>query len=200
MNTTLDTGSLPRADLGRLNAMNTKTASPLKNGAWTLDPAHSSVGFTVRHLGISKVRGAFRSFDASLTVDGDEIAVTASIETASIDTGNRDRDAHVLSADLLDAVKRPRLEFRSTRVERDGETGTLTGDLTIGDVTRPVTLDVEFGGLVEFPGLPGRHGGFDATGELRRSDFGLSFGAADAILSDRIKLQLDIQFVEPGDD
>ncbi|WP_103561778.1 YceI family protein [Actinomadura rubteroloni] len=178
--------------------MTTTTALPLKNGQWAVDPLHSSVGFVIRHLGISKVRGTFREFATTLTVDGDDIAVTADVEVASLDTGNSDRDAHVLQPDLLDVAKRPTLSFRSTRVERDGDEGTLTGDLTIGDVTRSVTFDVEFGGLGDFPGAPGKHAGFEATGEIKRSDFGIDFGAGEAILGDKIKIQLDVQYTEPA--
>jgi polyisoprenoid-binding protein YceI len=195
--TSLGAGFLADRYGGRLFAMTTTTDLPLKNGTWTVDPLHSSVGFVIRHLGISKVRGSFREFDTTLAVDGDAISVTAEVKVASLDTGNSDRDAHVLSADLLDVQKRPTLAFRSTRVERDGDEGTLTGDLTIGDVTRSVTFDVEFGGLGDFPGAPGRRAGFEATGEIRRSDFGIGFGAAEALLGDKIKIQLDVQYTEP---
>ncbi|MFF6772623.1 YceI family protein [Streptomyces sp. NPDC012637] len=173
------------------------TTLPLVPGRWTFDPLHSSVGFTIRHLGISKVRGRFNDFTTELVV-GDTLedsSITATVRLASIDTGNADRDAHVRAADLLDVEKRPTMAFRSTRIAGAGEDWTLEGELTIGDVTRPVTFDVEFGGVVDVPVDGSRHAGFDATGEFRRSDFGLDF--APGFLGDVIKVGLEIQFVEP---
>ncbi|MEU6982006.1 YceI family protein [Streptomyces sp. NPDC046324] len=174
------------------------TALPLTAGRWAFDPLHSAVGFTIRHLGISKVRGRFNDLEAELVV-GDSLAdssITATVALASIDTGNADRDAHVRAADLLDVEKRPTMTFRSTRIGGAGEEWTLEGDLTIGDVTRPITFDVEFGGVVDVPGDGSRHAGFDATGEFRRSDFGLDF--APGFLGDVIKVSLEVQFVEPA--
>ncbi|MDT9693660.1 YceI family protein [Streptomyces sp. P9(2023)] len=173
------------------------TALPLTAGRWDFDPMHSAVGFTVRHLGISKVRGRFNDLTAELVV-GETLAdssITATVALASIDTGNTDRDAHVRAADLLDVEKRPTMTFRSTRIGGAGEAWTLAGDLTIGDVTRPITFDVEFGGVVDVPVDGSRHAGFDATGEFRRSDFGLDF--APGFLGDVIKVSLEVQFVEP---
>jgi len=178
----------------------TAALMPLRAGTWTLDPYHSSVGFTIRHLGISKVRGRFLEFDVELVIGAApaDCSVTASVALASIDTGNADRDAHVLAPDMLDVERRPTLTFRSTGVELSGEEATLVGDLTIGEVTRPVTLQVEFGGL-EPSAVDGKsHAGFEATGEIRRSDFGLRFGPGDAMLGDVVKIQLDVQFVEPA--
>jgi polyisoprenoid-binding protein YceI len=175
----------------------TTTALPLSPGDWELDPLHSAVNFTIRHLGIAKVRGRFREVKAALYVGetADDVRVSAEIALASVDTGNPDRDAHTRSADLLDVEKRPTMAFRSTRVSGEGEDWTMEGDLTIGNVTRPVTLAVEFGGVVDSPVDQRRHAGFEATGEIRRSDFGLDFGAG--FLSDVVKVQLDMQFVEP---
>ncbi|NEY30835.1 hypothetical protein GTU99_01205 [Streptomyces sp. PRKS01-65] len=173
------------------------TALPLAPGRWTLDPLHSAVNFTVRHLGIAKVRGRFTGVEAGLYVGrtADEVRVTATVDLASIDTGNPDRDAHVRASDLLDVARRPTMAFRSTRVSGEGEDWTMEGELTIGDVTRPVTLAVEFGGLVDVPMDGSRHAGFEATGEIRRSEFGLDF--APGLLGEVVKIQLDMQFVEP---
>ncbi|MFB7371391.1 YceI family protein [Streptomyces sp. NPDC056222] len=173
------------------------TVLPLVPGDWVFDPLHSSVGFTVRHLGISKVRGRFNELTAGLVVGDtlDTSSITATVALASIDTGNADRDAHVRAADLLDVEKRPTMSFRSTRIAGAGEDWTLEGDLTIGEVTRPITFDVEFGGVVDVPMDGSRHAGFDATGEFRRSDFGLDF--APGFLGDVIKVNLEVQFVEP---
>ncbi|QIB46435.1 YceI family protein [Streptomyces aureoverticillatus] len=178
------------------NTADATTALPLPVGRWALDPLHSAVNFTIRHLGISKVRGRFTQFDAELVVGGalDTTAVNATIALASIDTGNPDRDAHVRASDLLDVEKRPTMAFRSTGITGSGEDWTMAGDLTIGDVTRPVTLAVEFGGLGEFGDT--RHAGFEATGEIRRSEYGLTF--APGMLGEAVKIQLDMQFLEPG--
>lgn len=172
-------------------------ALPLSPGDWELDPLHSAVTFAIRHLGIAKVRGRFREVKAALFVGetADDVRVSAEIALASLDAGNPDRDAHTRSADLLDVEKRPTMAFRSTRVSGEGEDWTMEGDLTMGDVIRPVTLAVDFGGVVDSPVDQRRHAGFDATGEIRRSDFGLDFGAG--FLGDVVKVQLDMQFVEP---
>lgn len=179
----------------------TTTTLPLAPGVWTLDAAHSRVGFAIRHIGVSKVRGRFSEFDAELVVGttAEDTAVTATIATASIDTGNPDRDAHVQTADFIDVERRPTLAFRSTAIRGQGTDWVLEGDLTIGEVTRPVTLDVELGGVEEFMGDGRKHAGFEATGELRRKDFELRFaGVGDLGLGDVVKLELDLQFVEPA--
>ena len=175
------------------------TDLPLKPGTWTLDRAHVRVGFAVRHLGVSKVRGFFADVDAELVVGSslEDTAVNATIATASIDTGNPDRDASVRSNQLIDVVRRPTLTFRSTGISGSGEDWTLDGDLTVGDVTRPISLDVEFGGVADvFDGT--RHAGFEAHGDIRRKDFGLSFGPVDPMVGQAIKLELDLEFVEPA--
>ncbi|CAM5314368.1 hypothetical protein GCM10010329_57210 [Streptomyces spiroverticillatus] len=171
---------------------------PLTAGRWELDTAHSSVAFTIRHLGISKVRGRFAEVDSALVIGAtlEQSSVHATVALASIDTGNEARDAHVRAADLLDVEKRPTMTFRSTGADGEGEEWTLTGELTIGDVTREVSFEVEFGGLVDTP-FGSKHAGFEAQGQIRRSDFGLNFGAADAMLGDVVKIQIDAQFVEP---
>lgn len=177
------------------------TTLPLAAGTWTLDPYHSEVGFTVRHLGISKVRGSFRSFDVQLVV-GDSLAgssVTTTIDVASIDTGNTDRDAHVLQPDLLDVTLRPTLAFRSTSITAQGDDEfRIDGELTIGDVTQPVTLQAELGGVESFPADGSVHAGFEATTEINRHDFGINFGALDAGLGKVIKIAIDLQLVAPA--
>lgn len=172
---------------------------PLVPGRWALDTAHAQVGFSIRHLGVSKVRGRFNEVAAELIV-GETLAdtsVTATIAMGSLDTGNADRDAHVLSPELIDVERRPTMAFRSVEVTGAGTDWVLAGELTIGDVTRPVRLDVELGGIEEF--LDGtRHAGFEARGELRRSDFGLGFGPIGAFLGEVVKLELDLEFIEPS--
>lgn len=174
-----------------MTTTSTTPALPLAPGRWALDPNHSSVGFTIRHLGVSKVRGHFRSFtvDAVVGPTLEQTSVSAEIDVTSIDTGIADRDAHVLSADILDVAQRPTLSFRSTAVSLDA----VEGELTLGAVTQPVTLEVDFGGTAEFPADGSLHAGFEARGRLRLRDFGIeTFG-----LGDLVKLELDVQLVAP---
>ncbi|MET8688747.1 YceI family protein [Streptomyces sp. NPDC004732] len=174
-------------------------ALPLAAGVWEIEPFHSAVNFSIRHLGISKVRGRFTDVQAELVVGerAEDSSVTATIALASIDTGNKDRDGHVLSSELLDVEKRPTMAFRSARIAGADEEWSMEGALTIGEVTRPVTLAVEFGGVEIFPGQERRHAGFEATGEIRRSEFGLDF--APGLLGEVVKIQLDMQFLEPAE-
>jgi polyisoprenoid-binding protein YceI len=183
--------------------MTTTTTLPLAPGHWALDTNHSSVSFSIRHLGgISKVRGRFTRFAADVVV-GESLASTsiiATIDIASLDTANADRDAHVLSPDIIDVERRPTMTFRSTGIRGAGTDWQVDGELTMGEVTRPFTLAVEFGGLETFPGGP-RHAGFEATAELRRKDFGIDLAAlppgSDALLGNVVKVELDLQLVEP---
>lgn len=172
---------------------------PLSPGRWTLDTNHSRVGFAIRHLGVSKVRGMFTDVDAELLV-GDHVeatSVTATVALASIDTGTPARDEHVRSAELLDVDQRPTMAFRSLAVRGEGTEWTVDGELTIGEITQPVSLAVELGGVEAF--VDGRrHAGFEASGEVRRKDFGLGFGPLGAMLGDVVKIELDLQFVEPS--
>ena len=177
---------------------------PLAPGRWAVDPNHSSIGFTVRHLGVSKVRGRFNAFDVDVVIGEtlDDTTVTATIDVASIDTGNADRDAHVLSPDIVDVTRRPTIEFRSTRVTEDGDQYAVEGDLTIGGITHPVTLDVELGGVETFPGGP-RHAGFEATTQIKRKDFDIDValppGVSAVALGDVIQIEIDLQLLEPDD-
>jgi polyisoprenoid-binding protein YceI len=180
----------------------TTISLPLAPGRWAVDANHSSIGFTIRHLGVSKVRGRFTRFDADVVVGDtlDTTTVTATIDMASVDTANADRDAHVLSPDIIDVAKRPTMVFRSTRVAGAGVEYQIDGDLTIGDVTRPIVLAVELGGIESFPGGP-RHAGFEATTEIRRKDFGIDIamppGISAVALGDVVKVELDLQLLEP---
>jgi polyisoprenoid-binding protein YceI len=172
----------------------------LRPGRWAIDPAHSHVGFTVRHLGVAKVRGRFTCFDVDVVV-GETLAassVTATVDLASIDTGNPVRDADVRAPDILDVARRPSMTFRSTSIRGEAPGFVLDGRLSIGDVTRPFTLALTFGGIQEVPGGGPRHAGFEAHGELRRSDFRIGPGIPTTIIGDVIKVELDIELVEPA--
>jgi polyisoprenoid-binding protein YceI len=175
---------------------------PLAPGRWAVDTNHSSIGFTVRHLGVSKVRGRFTRSEADVVIGEtlDTTSVTATVDMASIDTANADRDAHVLSPDIIDVARRPTMVFRSTRVAGAGSEYQVDGDLTIGDITRPIVLAVELGGIETFPGGP-RHAGFEAATEIRRKDFGIDLalppGVSVVALGDVVKVELDLQLLEP---
>jgi polyisoprenoid-binding protein YceI len=175
----------------------TTTALPLAPGRWELDKAHSAVGFAVRHLGLSKVRGRFGDFDAVLVVGETpaDTRVEATIRIASVDTGNADRDAHLQADDFFDAAVWPTMAFRSTAVTGDGADWELTGDLTIRDVTRPVTFTVELHGIADFHDGT-RHAGFTATTKVRRSEHGITTGGP--LLGEQVEVELDLQFVEPA--
>lgn len=176
---------------------NTTTDQVLRPGSWALDTAHSSVAFTIRHLGISKVRGRFERFETEFVVDETGAAtVGATIYLDSFDTGNPDRDAHVRAADFLDVANRPTLVFRAGRPVRVAETFVVEGTATLGGFTQPVTLDVEWGGIGDFGPTGERHAGFSATGTVKRTDFGVG-GLLPGMLSDTVKIELEIQLIEP---
>jgi len=181
----------------------TSTTLPLAAGTWTADPAHTTVGFVVRHLGLSKVRGRFDGVSAQLVV-GDDLAsssVSAEIEMGTVRTGNADRDAHLASSDFFNAETNPTMTFVSRRIAGADDTYTLIGDLTINGITKPVELDVEFFGTSVAPMDQSTRAGFSATGTLSRKDFGIEFnvpvGGDKMLISDKVTLELDVQLVAP---
>ena len=171
---------------------------------WTIDPTHSEITFKVRHLMISTVKGNFGTFEASL--EGDEsnnfadAKVSFSADTASISTGLEQRDGHLKSDEFFASEKFPKLTFVSTSVETTGDkTFKLQGDLTIRDITKPVTLDVEYHGTMgDFYG--NTKAGFDIKGSISRAEFGLSWNAVTeaggVVVSDEVKLELDVQMTK----
>jgi polyisoprenoid-binding protein YceI len=193
--------SLPGAGGRKVAAMTdtTLTALPLVPGTWTVDADHTAVAFNIKRIGWAKVRGAFTGVDAELVV-GESLAdtsLTATVDLASVDTGNADRDAHLRSPDLIDVAARPSLTYRSTAITGAGDDWTVEGELTIGDVTRPHTLDVTFAGASVFP-VDGRlHAGFEARTEVRRKDFGLGFGALGAGMGATVAVEIDIELLGP---
>ncbi|MER5782514.1 YceI family protein [Streptomyces mobaraensis] len=171
-------------------------------GDWTIDPVHSGIGFTVRHAMVTNVRGSFHEYQGTLHLDGsDPSRSTAALDitVASVDTGMKDRDAHLRKEDFFDVERFPLMTFRSTRAESLGDDRfRLTGDLTIKDVTRPVTIDLEFNGsAVDAYGT--ERVGFEGQATIQRSDWGLSWNAAleagGVMISDKVKLLFDISAV-----
>jgi polyisoprenoid-binding protein YceI len=191
-------------------ATTTAAALPLAAGTWKLDAMHSGVHFKVRHIGLSSVHGRFNRFDATLDVGEtlDDTQVEATIEMSSVDTNQPDRDAHLLGTDFFSAEQHPLMTFRSTGIRAAGEGEAegeyaLDGDLTINGVTRPVTLDVEFNGVQTHPADGSTHAGFSAITTVNRDDFGVDFnvplGMDRFALGKRIAVELELQFVAPGD-
>jgi polyisoprenoid-binding protein YceI len=179
----------------------TGTLAGLTPGTWTVDPAHSSVGFVARHMMISKVRGHFADLDGTVTIAEDPFAssVVANVRLASIDTGSEDRDAHLRSPDFFDVENHPEMTFRSTAVRADGDDFRLDGDLTIAGVSRPVTFALDFDGAGQDP-WGGTRAGFAATTEINRKDWGLSWNVAletgGLLVSEKIRIELDIELVK----
>ena len=169
-------------------------------GTWTIDPVHSEVGFTVRHMMVSKVRGKFNTYSGEFVTAENPLdsSVSATIDLASIDTGNADRDNHVRSADFFNVEEHKEMTFVSTGVRADGSDFILDGNLTLRGVTKPVSLNLELGGFGP-DAYGGTRAGFTATGEIKRSDFGVDFNAVletgGVILGDKVGIVLEIQGV-----
>ncbi|MGW5875819.1 YceI family protein [Nocardiopsis terrae] len=171
----------------------------LKPGTWKIDAAHSVVGFSVRHMMVSKVRGRFERFDATLIVPEDptKASVEATIDAGSINTDNGDRDNHIRSADFFETDSHPEFTFRSTGLEAKGEDFVLKGDLTIKKNTRPVELALEFNGSTVDPyGLD--RAGFSATTTISRKEFGVDIempmDGGGVVVGDRINIEIDAEF------
>jgi polyisoprenoid-binding protein YceI len=177
------------------------TETGIPNGTWNVDPAHSKVGFAVKHMGVATVRGEFTEFEGSLVI-GDDLAsstATGSVKTASVDTNQDARDEHLRSADFFESETYPEISFASTAIEKiDDETVKIVGDLTMHGVTHPVELEAELGGIETGPEGETRTG-LEVTGTLSRKDWDMKFNAAlgsgNAVVSDKVKLTLDIAAV-----
>jgi len=173
----------------------------LTAGTWTIDPAHTNVGFVARHLVVAKVRGRFGTVTGELTIAPDPLAstVNATVEMGSVDTGDAGRDEHLRSADFFDVASFPTMTFTSTGIRGDGAEYVLTGDLTIKGVTRSIELDLEFEGVSPDP-WGGTRVGFSAEGEVNRRDYGLDFDVkidtGGALVSEKIKILLDVEAVK----
>ncbi|MBN8834998.1 MAG: hypothetical protein ABS68_10610 [Niastella sp. SCN 39-18] len=170
---------------------------------WTIDPAHSELMFRVRHLKIANVKGEFREFSAEILSSGDDFnqaVVTAEVKSASIFTNDNNRDTHLKSADFFDAEKYPTLSFKGTSFSKTSDDEfVLTGDLTIKEITKPISLQVEFGG-VENDLYGNRKAGFSLEGKLSRKEWELNWNAVletgGVLVSDEVKISGELQFIK----
>ncbi len=175
------------------------TAGPeIQAGTWDIDPSHSSVEFSVRHMMFSKVKGRFGSFRGTIVIgdEPEESSVEATVDVASIDTGDENRDAHLRSAEFLDVENHPQMTFVSRAVRREGDHYVVAGDLMLRGVTRPVELELELNGIGSDP-FGGTRAGFSATTELSRKEFGLEWNVAletgGVLVGDKVQVSLEIQ-------
>ncbi|TFB53093.1 YceI family protein [Cryobacterium tagatosivorans] len=171
-----------------------------KAGTWTIDPTHSEVGFSIRHIMISKVKGTFDSFDATFVTGENPLdsTVTATAQVASINTNEANRDGHLRTGDFFDAETYPTIGFVSTGVRQDKGDFLVDGDLTIKGVTKPVTFDFEFGGFAVDP-YGNYKAGATAKTQVERDAFGLTYNAAletgGFLLGDKVTITLELQAV-----
>lgn len=180
-------------------ALLTRTQVP--TGTWTVDPAHSKIGFAVKHMGVATVRGEFRQFEGTFEV-GEDLAGSrayGTVRAASVDTNQPQRDEHLRSADFFSAEQYPELRFESSRIEAvDEDTLRIIGELSMNGVTREVELHAEIGGT-EVGSQGEDRIGLEITGQISRREFGMKFNAAlgsgNAVVADKVKLALDIAAV-----
>ncbi len=173
-------------------------------GTWSVDPIHSTVGFSVKHLGIATVRGKFEDFEGTLEIgDGDESArAYGTVQGVSINTGDAGRDEHLRSADFFGVEQNPELRFESTGVEQiDDDTFEIAGDLTMNGVTNPIALTAEVQGTETDP-WGNERVALEVTGQLNRGDWDMTFnqalGSGNLLVGEKIKLALDIAAVKKG--
>jgi polyisoprenoid-binding protein YceI len=169
-------------------------------GTWTIDASHSEVGFTVRHLMVSKVRGNFETFEGTITIAEDPLAssVTAEVDLSSINTRDAGRDEHLRSSDFFDVATHPKLTFVSTSVAPKGSDYVVVGDLTIKGVTKSVELALEFNGVSADP-WGGTRAGFTASTSISRKAFGVDFeiplDGGGVVVGDEIKIGLEVEAI-----
>lgn len=169
-------------------------------GTWDIDPVHSDVSFTVKHLMLSKVRGHFDRFSGEIVTGElpEDSSVTATIELDSVNTGNEMRDGDIRSENFLDVQHHPSMSYRSTAVRRDGDGYVIDGELTLHGVTRAVPLALEFNGFGPDP-YGGFRSGYTATGTVNRSEFGVDINmpmdGGGVVVSDKIQLRIEIEAV-----
>jgi polyisoprenoid-binding protein YceI len=177
-----------------MTTITTTTAIP--TGTWAVDPAHSKVGFAVKHMGIATVRGEFTEFEGSLEISDAGVTARGTVKAESVDTNEPQRDAHLRSPDFFDAETYPELAFESTRIEPvDEDTYRIVGDLTLHGVTNELVLTAEVNGVDVDP-YGNEKVGLEITGQLSRGDYGMKFnqalGSGNMLVADKVKLTLDI--------
>jgi polyisoprenoid-binding protein YceI len=182
----------------------TATATLVPTGTWTTDPKHSQVGFAVKHMGIATVRGEFAEFEGTLEVGEDLSSARAygTVQVASVDTSELQRDEHLRSSDFFDAERFPEISFQSSRIEpRDEDTFSIVGELTLHGVTREIKLEAAIQGTDVDP-LGNERVGLEITGQLSRGDYDMKFnqalGSGNLLVADTVKLVLDISAVKQG--
>ena len=176
----------------------TATTTIVPTGTWAVDRAHSKVGFAVKHMGIATVRGEFTDFEGTLEIGASlaDAKIRGTVKSASVDTNEEQRDAHLRSADFFNAETHPELVFESTRIEAiDDETFRITGNLTLNGVTNELVLDAEVNG-VDIDPYGNEKVGLEVTSQLSRGDYGMKFnqalGSGNMLVADKVKLVLDI--------
>ncbi|GMU86666.1 MAG: polyisoprenoid-binding protein [Ignavibacteriales bacterium] len=175
----------------------------MAKSVWAVDPTHSEIGFKVKHMMFTNVSGKFNSFEAAIENDDDKFEtskISFNADTTSIDTANADRDAHLRSADFFEVEKFPKLSFVSTEIKKvDDNQYKVSGDFTIRDVTKNITLDAEYSGLMKDP-WGNTKAGFSLSGKISRKDFGLLWNAAletgGVLVSDEVKLLSEVQLIK----
>jgi polyisoprenoid-binding protein YceI len=173
---------------------------------WTVDPAHSAVTFSVRHMMVAKVRGRFTRWEADVRIDADDMTrseVDVKIQASSIDTGVSDRDAHLKSGDFLDAENHPEIRFKSKRIQKVGDDHyRVVGDLAIRGTTREVTLDVDALGQAKDP-WGNQRAAFEAKTSINRKEFGLTWNqaleAGGVLVGDQVNIEVEVQATQPGE-
>jgi polyisoprenoid-binding protein YceI len=171
-----------------------------RSGTWQIDPTHTEVSFSVRHMMVSKVRGYFTDFSGTIVIADEpaDSSVTATIAMNSIDTRNEQRDNHIRSADFFDVESYPTMTYRSTSLSGDGDKWTVEGELSLHGVTRSVPLRLELNGFTADP-FGGRRAGFSATAEINRRDFGIDISlpmdGGGVVVGDKIAVELEIEAV-----
>ena len=174
------------------------TALSIPAGTWQVDPAHSAVTFTARHMMVAKVRGSFKEFTADIVIADDPLQsrVDATVQMASVDTGDSSRDEHLRTNDFFAIEQHPTMTFRSTGLEGSGDEYKLHGDLTIRGVTKPVAFDLEVGGVGKDP-WGNTKAGFTATGSISRKDFGVEWNApletGGVLVGDKVTIEIDVE-------
>ena len=174
-------------------------------GKWVIDSVHSHVGFTVKHMMVSKVRGNFKIFSGEFVTAENPLqsSVTATIDLRSIDTGNEQRDDHIRSADFFEVETHPEMTFKSTGIRRDGANFILDGDLTLRGVTRQVPLQLEIEGFGLDP-YNNTRAGFSASGEINRSDFGVSYNGpvpgGGTVVGEKVQIVLEVEAILQTDE